>query len=482
MNRTVGNWGERESPTSQPLSWASESRVYDWRPNYTLETAPADEVLEKELFDEENLINSGINFKNYASIDVVVKGVPDNFKPLESFDDAGLVSAVLDNVERMHYSQPTPIQKNSIPIINTNYDLMACAQTGSGKTAAFLLPIISTLVKKVTSGRLKTIRRQDARGLFRASPLFLIILPTRELAIQIFNEARRFTYKTPIRPVVIYGGSEGFIQREQMSKGSDILIATPGRLRDMLDRGNVSLAHVRHVVLDEADRMLDMGFERQIRDIMEKSNITRDESRQTLMFSATFPRPIQILARDFLKEDFCRLRIGRIGGTTSDITQNILYVEDWEKKEKLVEILLNSPASRTMIFVETKRVADSLDDFLYNQRFPTCSIHGDRTQMEREAALEAFKRGRSPILVATAVASRGLDIKDVMHVINYDLCNNIDEYVHRIGRTARAGNQGLATTFYNSRHEIVASQLAKVLAQSQQTVPGFLQRFVDPNT
>ncbi|KAF9938032.1 hypothetical protein BGZ65_000532 [Modicella reniformis] len=441
-----------------PLSWASEGRVYEWKSDYTIGNAPDDRILEQELFASENMVNSGINFKNYSTMSVSVKGGPSNLKPLETFEDSGFESVVLENVRRMNYSEPTPIQKNAIPIISKNFDLMACAQTGSGKTAAFLLPTISSLVKKISGGKLETIRRRG-RGPFKASPLFIIILPTRELAIQIFNEARRFAYKTPIRPVVIYGGSDGYVQREQVSKGCDILIATPGRLIDMLERGNISLAHVRHVVLDEADRMLDMGFGKQIRGIMLSSNMPRDESLQTLMFSATFPPDIQVLARDFLKEDYCRLRIGRIGGTTTDITQNVIFVEDCDKNKKLAEILYDSPPSRTMVFVQTKRTADAVDAYLYNNMFPTCSIHGDRNQSEREFSLAAFKAGKSPILIATSVASRGLDIKDVMHVINYDLCNSIDEYVHRIGRTARAGNQGMATTFYNSKNEMVAEKL-----------------------
>ncbi|KAI7817817.1 P-loop containing nucleoside triphosphate hydrolase protein [Gamsiella multidivaricata] len=382
----------------------------------------------------------------------------------------------------MKYTEPTPIQKSAIPILLKNYDLMACAQTGSGKTAAFLVPIISNLTKKILCGKLHMIRRQPGHGHGKACPILMVILPTRELAIQIFEEARRFAYMTPLRPAVIYGGANINVQRAQVTQGCDILIATPGRLRDMIERGTVSLTHVRHVVLDEADRMLDMGFEPQIRSIMKHSSLPRDEGLQTLMFSATFPKMIQVLARDFLHENYCRLRIGRIGGTTDDITQSILHVNEMDKREALVRILLTHPPSRTMIFVETKRTADNLDDFLYNKLFPTCSIHGDRTQSEREHSLEAFKSGRSPILIATSVASRGLDIKDVMHVINYDLCVDIDEYVHRIGRTGRAGNPGYATSFYNDKSVAMAPQLAKLLAECKQEVPDFLAGYIDSNT
>ncbi|KAF9435586.1 hypothetical protein BGZ76_005938 [Entomortierella beljakovae] len=381
----------------------------------------------------------------------------------------------------MKYAEPTPIQKYAIPVITSGYDLMGCAQTGSGKTAAFLIPMLSVLISKILRGRLKPVRRQPGKGYLRATPFGLIILPTRELAIQIFEEARRYTYRTPIRPVVIYGGSDRHIQTRQLANGCDLLIAVPGRLTDMLQSKFVSLSQVRHAVLDEADRMLEMGFESQIREIMMSSDIPRDESLQTLMFSATFPSQIQVLARDFLKEDCCRLRVGRIGGTTSDIIQRIHYVHEYEKLDFLVRLLNDFPPSRTIIFVKTKRTADTLDYHLYNMKFPTCSIHGDRTQSEREGALKAFKTGKSPILIATGVASRGLDIKDVMHIINYDLPPDIDEYVHRIGRTARAGNQGFATSLYNDNHSHLAPKLIKLLNECDHEIPDFLSDHYDPN-
>ncbi|KAG0262444.1 DEAD-box ATP-dependent RNA helicase [Mortierella polycephala] len=474
MNKTVGKWVPPEvEDTSKSHAWASERPVYEWDPKSTKDSALVDTRLERQLFDGEFRINSGINFKKYAGMKVYIKDGPLDLVPLKSFGDANLDSTVMDNIRRMQYSEPTPIQ---------NYDLMACAQTGSGKTAAFLVPIISTLVTKTFMGRLNTVRPSRGNNV-KASPFLLIILPTRELAIQIFEEARRFTYMTPLRPAVVYGGSDVHMQRAKlMSKGCDILVATPGRLKDFIERGVVSLSCVRHVVLDEADRMLDMGFEGDIRSIVLSSDLARDEGLQTLMFSATFPRDVQILAKDFLKDNYCRLRIGRIGGTTSDIRQVVLFVEEHDKRHLLEDILMNNEPTRTMIFVETKRAADNLDDYLYNRKFPTCSIHGDRSQRERESSLTAFKAGRSPILIATAVASRGLDIKDVNHIVNYDLCNDIDEYVHRIGRTARAGNPGKATTFYNHKNEPIAPQLTKLLVECKQEVPEFLRDFVSEHT
>ncbi|KAG0333647.1 hypothetical protein BG004_000737 [Podila humilis] len=476
---TVGKWGAKEPGNPLSTGWTSDQKVYQWRTGYTLETAPEDVSLKEELFGTESRVGTGINFKKYSEMKVSIRDGPPDTEPMSSFEASGLHSRILENIKEMGYQEPTPIQRCAIPILLKRYDLMACAQTGSGKTAAFLVPIISQILKQLERKRVELVLPNVTRGHFKASPLALVILPTRELAIQIFNDARRFTYRTPLRPVVMYGGADPRAQRNQALLGCDILIGTPGRLKDMIQRGAISLSRVRHLVLDEADRMLDMGFEADIREIVLQADMPRDEGLQTLMFSATFPRPIQILARTFLKSNVAQLRIGRIGGTTSDIVQRVRYVEERDKKDTLVKLLLESPPNRTMIFVETKRGADYLDDHLYNLHFPTVSIHGDRTQQERELSLKAFKDGKSPILICTAVASRGLDIKDVMHVVNYDLCNDIDEYVHRIGRTARVGNEGMATSFYNSANGPIAPQLAKILQECHQEIPHFLQEYVD---
>nr|CAG8523454.1 8904_t:CDS:10 [Entrophospora candida] len=449
-DQCAGQWGPRSEPTLDPnRQWAAVRRRYEWHESYNETIAPKDEELEKELFDEENHIHTGINFSKYDKIKVTVSNP--TVKPISTFEEAKLHQAMKENVQLARYTMPTPVQKYSIPIITNGMDLMACAQTGSGKTAAFLIPVLSQVfATKKPPREIGNSRR------FKAEPLVLIMAPTRELATQIFDECRRFTYRSMMRPCVVYGGADALSQKTEVSKGCDILTATPGRLKDFMERGVLSLRKVRYLVLDEADRMLDMGFEADI---------------------PTFPTNIRTLARDFLKEDHIFLTVGRVGGTTSDITQKIMYVEENDKRTALVELLLKQPPSRTLIFVETKRGADSLDDFLYHQNFPTTSIHGDRSQREREDALIAFKNGRSPILIATAVAARGLDIKNVMHVVNYDLCNDIDEYVHRIGRTARVGNEGLATTFYNEKRSELAGDLVKLLLECKQEIPSFLQPY-----
>ena len=272
----------------------------------------------------------------------------------------------------------------------------------------------------------------------------------------------------------MYGGADIGTQLRSIERGCDLLVATPGRLVDLIERGRISLSNIKYLVLDEADRMLDMGFEPQIRRIVEGEDMPPTQGRQTLMFSATFPRDIQMLARDFLK-DYIFLSVGRVGSTSENITQKVEYVEDQDKRSVLLDILHTHGAGLTLIFVETKRMADTLSDFLINQGFPATAIHGDRTQRERERALEFFRNGRCPIMVATAVAARGLDIPNVTHVVNYDLPTDIDDYVHRIGRTGRAGNTGLSTAFFNRGNRGIVRDLIDLLKEAHQEVPGFLE-------
>jgi ATP-dependent RNA helicase DDX3X len=382
---------------------------------------------------------------------------------------------LLSNISLANYKTPTPVQKYSIPIVMSGRDLMACAQTGSGKTGGFLFPILSQAFQNGPSAA-----PAQAGGNFygrqrKAYPTSLILAPTRELVSQIYEEGRKFAYRSWVRPCVVYGGAEIGAQLRQLERGCDLLVATPGRLVDLIERGRISLANIKYLVLDEADRMLDMGFEPQIRRIVEGEDMPSVNDRQTLMFSATFPRDIQMLARDFLK-DYVFLSVGRVGSTSENITQKIEYVEDHDKRSVLLDILHTHGATGlTLIFVETKRMADSLSDFLINQSFHATAIHGDRTQKERERALEYFRNGRCPILVATAVAARGLDIPNVTHVVNYDLPTDIDDYVHRIGRTGRAGNTGIATAFFNRGNRGVVRDLIDLLKEAHQEVPSFLE-------
>ncbi|KAI1776108.1 DEAD-domain-containing protein [Hypoxylon cercidicola] len=437
---------------------------------------PPNPRMERDLFgtpDDPSKQHTGINFEKYDDIPVEASGhdVPE---PVLTFCNPPLDDHLLRNIELAHYKVPTPVQKYSIPIVMGGRDLMACAQTGSGKTGGFLFPILS---QAFLTGPSPVPAGQPGGGYGRqrkAYPTSLILAPTRELVSQIYDEARKFAYRSWVRPCVVYGGADIGSQLRQIERGCDLLVATPGRLVDLIERGRISLQNIKYLVLDEADRMLDMGFEPQIRRIVEGEDMPGVQSRQTLMFSATFPRDIQMLARDFLK-DYVFLSVGRVGSTSENITQKVEYVEDVDKRSVLLDILHTHGAGLTLIFVETKRMADSLSDFLINQNFPATSIHGDRTQRERERALEMFRNARCPILVATAVAARGLDIPNVTHVVNYDLPTDIDDYVHRIGRTGRAGNTGHSTAFFNRGNRGVVRDLIELLKEANQEVPAFLE-------
>ncbi|ORX90322.1 DEAD-domain-containing protein [Basidiobolus meristosporus CBS 931.73] len=433
--------------------------------------------IEKDLYgaaEDTDRQSTGINFDKYNDIPVEASGrdVP---PPIDTFVDSGLDELILSNIELARYTMPTPVQKHSISIAGNKRDLMACAQTGSGKTGGFLFPIMSECFKV---GPSPVAPEQGPRNTYRprkAYPTALILAPTRELASQIYDESRKFAYRSWVRSCVVYGGADIGQQLRQMDRGCDLLTATPGRLVDLIERGRVSLSKIKFLVLDEADRMLDMGFEPQIRRIVEKEDMPVTGERQTLMFSATFPRDIQMLARDFL-HDYIFLSVGRVGSTSENITQKVEYVEDEDKRSVLLDILhANGESGLTLVFVETKRMADALCDYLLDNGFPATSIHGDRSQRERERALDMFRSGKTPIMVATAVAARGLDIPNVTHVINYDLPTDVDEYVHRIGRTGRAGNMGISTAFFNRGNKGIVRELLELLKEANQEVPQWLE-------
>ncbi|CAN0927488.1 DEAD-box ATP-dependent RNA helicase 37 [Linum grandiflorum] len=408
--------------------------------------------------------STGINFDAYEDIPVDASG--DNVPPpVNTFAEIDLGEAVNRNIQRCKYVRPTPVQRNAIPILLAGRDLMACAQTGSGKTAAFCFPIINGIMRDANIQRPRAPRT--------AFPLALILSPTRELSSQIHDEAKKFSYQTGVRVVVAYGGAPIMSQLRELERGVDILVATPGRLVDLLERARVSLQMIKYLALDEADRMLDMGFEPQIRKIVQQLDMPPPGRRQTMLFSATFPKEIQRLASDFLA-NYIFLAVGRVGSSTDLILQRVEYVQDADKRSHLMDLLhaqkeseANSKPSLTLVFVETKKGADSLEYWLCQNGFPATTIHGDRSQQS----------GRTPILVATDVAARGLDIPHVAHVVNFDLPNDIDDYVHRIGRTGRAGKSGLATAFFNDNNGSMARSLVELMQEANQEVPAWLVRY-----
>ncbi|KAJ6571744.1 P-loop containing nucleoside triphosphate hydrolase protein [Mycena capillaripes] len=479
-----GNWGgSTGSPnwSSAPSQPRETSGFGIWKDGKHV-VGQRNMRIEKELFgdaDDSSKQHTGINFEKYDDIPVEATGsqVPD---PVTQFTSPPLDPVLLENIGYARYTNPTPVQKYSIPIVAGGRDLMACAQTGSGKTGGFLFPILSA---SFTQGpRAPPEQPNSQLGYSRsrkAFPTALILAPTRELVSQIHDEARKFAYRSWVRPAVVYGGADINQQLRLIERGCDLLSATPGRLVDLIERGRISLANIKYLVLDEADRMLDMGFEPQIRRIVQGEDMPGVHERQTLMFSATFPRDIQMLAKDFLK-DYIFLSVGRVGSTSENITQKIEYVEDNDKRSVLLDILASVGSKEdalglTLVFVETKRMADMLSDFLMANHLPATSIHGDRTQREREMALQTFRTGRTPIMVATAVAARGLDIPNVTHVVNYDLPSDIDDYVHRIGRTGRAGNTGVSTAFFNRGNKNIVRELVELLREANQEIPPWLE-------
>lgn len=451
------------------------SRTGGWSRGREREVNPFADDDDKNEAASNDQENSGINFDAYEDIPIETSG--DNVPPpVNTFAEIDLGDALNQNIRRCKYVKPTPVQRHAIPISLAGRDLMACAQTGSGKTAAFCFPIISGIMK---GGHFV----QKPPGSRTSFPLALILSPTRELSVQIHEEARKFAFQTGVRVVVAYGGAPINQQLREMERGVDILVATPGRLVDLLERARVSLKMIRYLALDEADRMLDMGFEPQIRKIVEQTDMPQRGMRQTMLFSATFPREIQRLASDFLS-NYIFLAVGRVGSSTDLIVQRVEFVSDSDKRSYLMDLLHAQRANGshgkqalTLVFVETKRGADSLEHWLCSNSFPATTIHGDRTQQERETALRSFKSGSTPILVATDVAARGLDIPHVAHVINFDLPNDIDDYVHRIGRTGRAGKTGLATAFFNENNSSLARPLLELMQEANQEVPDWLSRF-----
>ncbi|CAI9100168.1 OLC1v1037108C1 [Oldenlandia corymbosa var. corymbosa] len=499
--------GSRSRGPNQDRSWGGGSRGR-WRfretfsdpgPGpYPYSQSQAQPFRSSESFDELEVVEEGLSNVNLDAYDdtpvetsgfdipspVWTSGV-DVPPSMNSFADVHFSAALMENIKRCNYVKPTPIQRYAIPVAMAGRDLMACAQTGSGKTAAFCFPIISGVLKEHAKTPAQILVEGRGLNLNMACPLALILAPTRELSCQIHDEAMKFAYKTGVKIVVAYGGAPFVQQFHNLERGVDILVATPGRLVDMIERARVSLRNVKFLALDEADRMLDMGFEPQLRRIVQQMEMPRAGVRQTMLFSATFPNEIEKLASDFLS-NYIFLSAGKVGSSTDLITQKVQFVADMDKKSRLMSLLLSQRSNDsqgkpilTLVFVETKRVADALQQWLSMKGFPSIAIHGDKVQLERERALRSFRTGVTPILVATGVAARGLDIPHVAHVINYDLPRGIDEYVHRIGRTGRAGKPGLATAFFSDKNAPLAKALVELMMKANQEIPSWLSEYAE---
>ncbi|OQE38631.1 hypothetical protein PENCOP_c008G08207 [Penicillium coprophilum] len=464
--------------------WAGVAVRYEWKDEYG-DVGPAVPELEEQLFRGDLIIRPGAKLDELNSYEVNIES-PNEISAVTEWVNFGLHPVMLDNIRLCGYAQPTAVQSYAIPAVLNNLDLIAVAQTGSGKTGAFLIPILSKLMgkaKRLAAPRPNTAERFNPReDAVRAEPLVLIVCPTRELATQIFDEARRLCYRSMLRPCVVYGGAPTRLQREELQKGCDILIATPGRLIDFMEQTHVlSLRRVRYTVIDEADEMLDSDWEDEFKKIMSGGDVNEDDDHRYLMFSATFNKEFRKLAKQYLSQDHVRLRVGRAGSSHHNVVQDVVWVDKDKKMRAIYDLLISMPPVRTLIFVNSKEQVDFVDDYLYNSGMPTTSIHGGRTQREREDAMRAFRSAKCPIMVATGVSARGLDVINVLHVVNYDLPSSmhggITEYIHRIGRTARIGNEGIATSFYNDRDEGIAEDLVKILVECKQPVPEFLESY-----
>ncbi len=346
------------------------------------------------------------------------------------FDELELIEPLLKAVRDCGYNTPTPIQRETIPPVLAGRDVLGCAQTGTGKTAAFALPILQRLFLE---------RKQHmGKRLIRA----LVLTPTRELALQIFENFEGYGRNLPLRACVIFGGVGQQPQVESLRRGVDILVATPGRLNDLIGQGYISLEHLEIFVLDEADRMLDMGFIHDVRRVI----ALLPQKRQTLFFSATMPSEVEKLALNILRNP-ATVKVDPVSSTVDKIEQ-FLYLVDKANKKRLLAKLLNEPeVESALVFTRTKHGADRVVKELAREGIQACAIHGNKSQGARQQALSDFKSGRISVMVATDIAARGIDIAGLSHVFNYDLPNEPEAYVHRIGRTGRAGMEGTAISF-----------------------------------
>ncbi|WP_228893758.1 DEAD/DEAH box helicase [Pseudoduganella aquatica] len=367
------------------------------------------------------------------------------------FADFGLSPDILRALTAQGYVHPTPIQAQAIPVVLQGRDVMGAAQTGTGKTAGFSLPIIQLLLATANSSM------SPARHPVRA----LILTPTRELAVQVAENVAAYCKFTPLRSCVVFGGMDMKGQTVALKAGVEIVIATPGRLLDHIEQKNISLGQVQMLVMDEADRMLDMGF---LPDLQRIINLL-PKQRQNLMFSATFSGEIKKLANSFLKNPQL-IEVARSNATAERVTQVVYKVSEEHKRDVVAHILRQRELKQVIVFSNTKIGASRLSRSLEQEGMKATAIHGDKTQQERMAALESFKKGEIDVLVATDVAARGLDISDLPCVINYDLPYNAEDYVHRIGRTGRAGASGDAISIYSDKDERLLVDIEKLIKQT----------------
>ena len=364
-----------------------------------------------------------------------------------NFQDLGLISPILKALDKKNYTEPTPIQEQAIPKALNKRDILGVAQTGTGKTAAFSIPIIQLLHEQPVNVKKRPIRA-------------LILTPTRELAIQIEENVKAYSEFTNINSTVIFGGVKQGPQVDKLKRGVDILIATPGRLLDLMDQGYIKLGQVEKLVLDEADRMLDMGFIHDIRKILK----VLPREKQTLFFSATMPQNIVDLVKQTLK-DPVRVEVTPESSTAETVEQEIYYTNKNLKQKLLVHLLNERNIDQVLVFERTKHGADRVVRNLFKDNIKAAAIHGNKTQNQRQKALDRFKKGQLRVLVATDIAARGIDIDKLQFVINLDIPNISETYVHRIGRVGRAGESGIAISLCEPEEIAFVEDIEKLIGQ-----------------
>jgi ATP-dependent RNA helicase RhlE len=365
-----------------------------------------------------------------------------------TFKDLAIAAPILSALEKKGYTQPTPIQEQAIPILLAGKDLMGCAQTGTGKTAAFAIPIIQHLYNDP--------HRSKQKRAIKA----LVVTPTRELAIQIADNFIEYGAFADIRTAVIFGGVKQNAQVETIRRGVDVLIATPGRLLDLMNQGHVSIRDVAYFVLDEADQMLDMGFIHDIKKLLTKL----PKQRQSLFFSATMPAAIVELSNKILG-DYERVTIKPQQTTAERVEQALFFVGKADKPELLTHIIRTRKPASVLVFTRTKHGADKVVKYLSRMKITAAAIHGNKSQNNRQAALNAFKDGQLKVLIATDIAARGIDVSELELVINYDLPNVPETYVHRIGRTGRANASGASLSFCDAEERPYLKDIEKLIKQ-----------------
>ena len=372
-----------------------------------------------------------------------------------NFIDLPLSESLLKALKAEGYTVPTPIQAEAIPSILQGRDIIGCAQTGTGKTAAFALPILELLASE------PIVYKQDKKNKHKKRSIRALILsPTRELAQQIGDSFSAYGRFTGLTNTVIYGGVSQSKQEQALRNGVDILVATPGRLLDLMNQRIVSLDAVSIVVLDEADHMLDMGFIHDIRKIIE----TLSSKRQSLLFSATMPQEIERLANDMLN-DAIRIAVDPVSSSAKPVEQLVYFIDRKKKIDLLIRLMDTLPMTSVLVFSRTKHGADRIAKDLNKEGVPSEVIHGDKTQSSRQRALNRFKEKRSRVLVATDIAARGIDVEQLPYVVNYDLPDAAETYVHRIGRTGRAGLTGVAISFCSNEQQDVFRQIKKIVGK-----------------